>query len=75
MLEVSMFKTFDGELHESTSDAIRHLDKIYGDKICRLGREAAHLSYTQITVFIDNHLKDFNELRKIKKDMELVVKD
>jgi hypothetical protein len=76
MFKIELIQTFDGKRHESKKDALRHLDKVYGDKICKIGRDISQLieykdRYVKITEFIDENLNLFNELSRIKADMEI----
>jgi hypothetical protein len=67
--------THDGVEHISTKSALKHLDKIYGDHLLRVGRALANRSYTEVTDFIDSHLDDFIIMTVIKDDMRVVNAD
>jgi hypothetical protein len=73
MRKVTKYQTCDCEEHLSMDDALRHLDKVYGDKLCKIGHELVKCDgkYSKMTEFIDNNLHLFEELSKIKSDMTL----
>lgn len=76
MFEVKLIQTFDGIKHESKQDALRHLDKIYGDKLTKLSQDIIQLfdnkdRYVKVSEFIDSNLELFNELSEIKADMRI----
>ena len=60
-------------MHQSKTDAFRHLDKKYGDVLCKISREISILDskYSKIIDYIDNHLSYFQTLIDLKKDMNL----
>ena len=65
-------QTFDGALHANHDAATRHLDRLYGDAICKLSSRMiteTEGKYMRIQEFIDDNLSAFEELIKIKQDM------
>ena len=72
MERVTMIRTFDGALHDSKCAAMRHLDKLYADKLCLIAHRAIYLKYKALTEFIDGNLHLFAELQAIRDDMTLL---
>lgn len=74
MKTITVFKTYDNVLHTSFRDAARHLDKIYGDKISKIGHGLVNCNgkYVALQDYVDANLALFLELEKIKADMVLV---
>lgn len=73
MKTVKMVKTsYDGTLHESVKLAVKHLDRLYGDKLRAITLLMCKLEgkYGVTSEFIDENLSHFVELAKIKADME-----
>ena len=69
MEQLTMFKTFDGELHESQSVAHKHIDKLYGEKLSGIAHKLLRLdSYLSVQTFIDENLGEFVSLQQIKND-------
>ena len=74
MKPISMYQTFDGKLHFLQSDAKKHLDSLYADKLLPLAGKLANIDkYTEMAGFIDGKLELFAELQRIKDDMILVT--
>lgn len=71
MKEVISYKTRDGKLHESLSDAKKHADKLYGDELTKLAHQLVQIDkYKAMTEFLDRY--DFSTLMALRKDIELV---
>jgi hypothetical protein len=75
MFEIKLIETFDGKRHETKSDALHHLEEIYGDKLSKVSRDIIQLldykdRYLKVIEFIDNNLELFVELSEIKADMK-----
>lgn len=70
---VTKIQTFDGTLHETKKDALRHLDRLYGDAMTRICHQICSLDgkYRSITTWVDENLDVFKPLIRIKADMEM----
>lgn len=62
---------FDGEFHKDQEAALRHLDRIYGNRMCKICGKLAQMEYAAVTVFVDENLDLFAELINLKKDMQM----
>ena len=72
---VNRIVTADGVVHSDTNEAVRHLDRRYGEKISKLSSKLIAETdgkYTKIQEFIDANLGAFKELMDIKHDMTTV---
>jgi hypothetical protein len=68
---VTRIKTLDGKTHDNKKDALRHLDRLYGDILLRIARDLGELNYTGRSDYIDQNLDLFVRLSKIKADMQI----
>lgn len=71
MRYVKKVQTRDGALHETTGDATRHADKVYGDALLRIARELAQQKYSFVSEYIDRNLDAFAQLKALKEDLQL----
>jgi hypothetical protein len=72
MKTVSKVMTFDGKLHDTQKDAVRHVEAIYADKLSKLAVKLVSIEkYVALGNFIDENLALFLELASIKADMEV----
>lgn len=78
MKPILMIQTYDGVIHEDQKSATKHLDTQYSDIMLRLTHNLGDLMYQQghiiekVSTYIDTHLDEFEKLRVIKADMELI---
>jgi len=77
MKNVNKIQTFDGVFHDNTKDAMRHLDKLYGDVLTKIAHQltACDGKYIRISEYLDENLTSFDGLLRIKRDMQLEIDD
>lgn len=72
MKRVTMYQTYDGELHTTEKLATHHLKKLYGDALSTLSHQLVTATdgyYGKTVEFLDTHLEDFRLLLLLKEDM------
>ena len=76
MKAVVKFVTFDGKVHDTKEQAIRHLDKVYSDAIGKVINDLmGHIyprSHLELGEYVDTHLSEFLHLQEIKDDYALL---
>lgn len=77
MVRIEVFKTSDGIIHGTHEAALHHLEKVYGEKLCSIGRGLVHCDgkYVRMVEWIEANLGRFSDLLAIKEDMRLEVPD
>ena len=70
---ITMVQTFDNALHKNRDAAVRHLEKLYGEKLTHIGRKLAQCDgkYMKLLECVGENLKEFETLLIIKQDMTL----
>lgn len=69
MKKINAYKTWDGVVHESLSDAARHVDRQFGDLLTSLTHKALRQDkYKTMMDFLNNHLEEFATLKALKED-------
>lgn len=74
MLRVERYRTADGIEHRTETDARKHLDKVYGEKLTGLAHELvaqADGKYGRTAEFLDANLARFVELASLRNDQNL----
>lgn len=73
MQRVEMFRTFDGETHQTINRATSHLDKLYGEKLCAMARLliAGDGKYSATLEILDANVHKFAEILRIKADFNI----
>lgn len=72
MRRVTKVETFDGRLHDRPSEATRHLEKLYADKLFRMAsvlQTESDFKVTKLRESLDRHLGLVVELQRIKQDL------
>lgn len=75
MKKIIMIQTFDNVKHNTSIDAKKHLEKLYGDLILNISKKLLNMKYSQISNYIDSNLNLFLELKKIKDDFAMCDED
>lgn len=72
MTRVTMLKTSDGKLHNTTDDAIRYAEQRYGNALTTLAHKLVVLGkYNAVVNFLDNNRDAFIELLDLSNDRML----
>jgi len=73
MIEILKYKTLDDKEHETIENAQKHLEKEYGNLICKIANDIikTDCKYINILEYIDNNLNLFIELKNIKEDKNI----
>lgn len=72
MKAVTKIITCDGGAHDSTDDAKRHLEKVYGLELTRLAHRIIKAEkYVKITELLDSETDTLRNLIRLKDDMEM----
>ena len=77
MQKVVRFVTFDKKEHASESNALKHLEGLYGNILCKVGKRivGADFKYSTVLDVLDTSLEDFKMLIKIKEDQQVYEDD
>ena len=72
MKKVIRYQSADGSLHETIQDAEIYTNNRYGLVLCALSKKLVSIEkYNKMGDFIDSHLQEFLELKKLKDDILL----
>lgn len=72
MIKVTMYKTSDGQAHESWDAAKKHAEERYGALVCELARGICNVTkYEAATKFVETYATSFARLVELKEDMKL----
>ena len=72
MEKITCFKTRDGKIHETMSDAKRHAESAYGNALTQLAHQIINVEkYAKICEYIDVNIEKFAELKALKDDIEV----
>lgn len=78
MKTITMYVTFDNAKHATQKDALRHLEALHGNKLSSLAAkllQEGNGKHVGTGDFINNNLRLFAELQRIKDDMILLQDD
>lgn len=69
----TFFVTKDGQHHDTQRTAVRHAEAVYGYALTSIAHKiiACDWKYLAVCEFIEAHLDEFVELRKLKADIEM----
>jgi len=71
MKRIIMTETFDGKLHKTEKDAVRHLDIMYTNAVSEIAVKLTQYGegkYQKTKDWIDSNLELFIQARRIKDD-------
>lgn len=76
MKRIVMIQTADGVVHTDQHTAQKHVEKQYGDIICKLAGDLANIDkYSKAIQYIEANLALFVRLHDLKLDMSFTNED